>query len=74
MDNYHVTKHGDQWELKKEAAKRASLTADTKKEIMDKTRDFMQGKVASVKVHGEDGRLQEERTFQREDDPRKSKG
>lgn len=41
---------------------------------MDKTHDFMKGKVASVKIHGENGQVQKERTFQREDDPRKYKG
>ena len=34
----------------------------------------MSDKVASVKIHKEDGKLQEERTYQRKDDPRKSKG
>jgi len=74
MDNYHITKDGDHWKLKKEGAERASKTADTKREIIDQTRDFMSDRIGSVKIHKEDGKFQEERTYQRINDPRKSKG
>lgn len=74
MDNYHITKDGDQWKLKKEGNQRASITAGTKKEIVEKTRDFMSEKTGSVKIHKENGRFQEERTYQRKDDPPESKG
>ena len=74
MDNYHVTKQGDKWHLKKEGAERASKTAETKAEILKKTTEFMSDKVGSVKVHKVSGIIQEERTFQRKDDPRKTKG
>jgi len=39
MDNYHITKSGDKWAFKKEGAERASKTADTKKEVINKMRD-----------------------------------
>ncbi|HHF3010890.1 TPA: DUF2188 domain-containing protein [Vibrio diabolicus] len=74
MDNYHITKDGEQWKLKKEGADRASKVTDTKEEIIKQTREFMEGKTASVKIHKEDGKFQEERTYQRKDDPRPSKG
>lgn len=74
MDNYHITKKGDVWQFKKEGADRAIKNADTKQAIVDHTRDFMKDKVGSVKIHKENGVLQEERTYQRKDDPRKSKG
>jgi Uncharacterized protein conserved in bacteria (DUF2188) len=74
MDNYHITKDGDQWKLKKEGGERASMTADTKQELIAKTSDFMSDKIGSVKIHKEDGTFQEERTYQRKDDPRQSKG
>ena len=74
MDNYHITKDGEKWKLKKEGSQRASKTADTKKDIIAQTRGFMNDKTASVKIHKEDGKFQEERTYQRKDDPRKSKG
>lgn len=74
MDNYHITKDGDKWKLKKEGADRASKTADTKSELIEKTHEFMVDRVGSVKIHKEDGVFQEERTYHRKDDPQKSKG
>jgi hypothetical protein len=74
MDNYHVTKDGDHWKLKKEGNKRSSKTAETKQEIIDKTREYMNDKTGSVKIHKVNGEFQEERTYQRSDDPRNSKG
>ena len=74
MDNYHITKDGDKWKLKKEGSERASKTANTKKEIIAETRKYMGGRSGSVKVHKENGRIQEERTYPRKDDPRKTPG
>ncbi len=36
-------------------------------------RDFMSNKTGSVKIHKEDGKIQEEKTYERKDDPPKSK-
>lgn len=74
MDNYHITKDGKQWKLKKEGGSRASKTADTKKEIIQKTQKFMETNSGSVKIHKEDGKIQEERTYPRKNDPKKSPG
>lgn len=74
MDKYHVTKKDDGWQLKKEGAERASKTADTKEQIVRDAQKFMENKVGSVKIHLENGKIQEERTYQRKDDPKKSKG
>ena len=74
MDNYHVSKNGDHWKLQKEGNSSATAVAITKEEIIQKTQDFMENKTGSVKIHKEDGKIQEERTYQRKDDPRKSKG
>jgi hypothetical protein len=74
MDNYHITKNGQLWTLVKEGAQRPSKSASTKAEITSIASEFLQGKTASLKIHKEDGRLQEERTFPRSADPRKSKG
>lgn len=74
MDNYHITKDADKWKLTKDGNQRPSKIADTKQEIIEKTQDFMSDKTGSVKIHKEDGKIQEERTYQRKDDPRKSKG
>lgn len=74
MDNYHITKTDNGWQLKKEGAARASKMAATKTEILRTSADFLDGKAASVKVHKEDGTIQEERTYPRSEDPAKSKG
>jgi hypothetical protein len=74
MDNYHITKSEKLWTLVKEGAQRASKTAATKAEITALASEFLQGKTASLKIHKEDGTIQEERTFPRAADPRKSKG
>lgn len=67
-------KNGDKWNLKIEGGNRASIVPDTKKEILKMTSEFMSNKTGSVKIHKEDGTIQEERTFQRKDDPTESKG
>lgn len=74
MDNYHIKKTEKLWELVKEGAQRASKTASTKAEITEIASEFLQGKTASLKIHKEDGTIQEERTFPRSADPRKTKG
>ncbi|ELY2631470.1 DUF2188 domain-containing protein [Cronobacter sakazakii] len=74
MDNYHITKEGDKWKLQKEGNTKPSKTAGTKAHLIRQTQDFMADKKASVKIHTSDGRIQEERTYHRKDDPKKSKG
>jgi hypothetical protein len=74
MDNYHITTAATGWELKKQGATRASKTAATKAEIVKIAGEFLEGKTASLKIHKEDGTLQEERTYPRSADPSKSKG
>jgi hypothetical protein len=74
MDSYHITKNGQLWTLVKEGAQHPSKSASTKSEITAIASDFLQDKIASLKIHKEDGTLQEERTFPRSTDPRKSKG
>ena len=74
MDNYHITKSGDHWILKKRGAERASKTADTKSEIIKLAVEFLEGKTASPKIHKEDGTIQEERTYPRSADPTRTKG
>lgn len=74
MDKYHITKTDDNWKLTKVGNERATLTGETKTETIEKMRGFMKDKVGSVVIHKENGQIQEERTYQRENDPTKSKG
>jgi len=74
MDNYHITKAGDHWELTKEGASRASKSAATKEALLAEASAFLEGKTASLKIHKGDGTIQEERTYPRSADPRQTKG
>jgi len=74
MDNYHITKNDKGWALTRQGAERASKTAATKAEITQLASQFLSDKTASLKIHKEDGTIQEERTFPRSADPTKSKG
>lgn len=74
MDNYHITKTDKGWALTKQGAERASKTAATKAEIIKLATDFLDGKTASLKIHKEDGTIQEERTYPRSADPTKTQG
>lgn len=74
MDNYHITKNGAQWSFNKQGTDRAIKNSQTKAEAIKHMQNFMEDKVGSVKIHKENGRIQEERTYQRKDDPRSSKG
>ncbi len=74
MDNYHLSPAADGWELKKVGAERASKRAAIKQELVNALADFFDGKTASVKIHKADGTLEEERTYPRAADPRRSKG
>lgn len=73
MDKYHITNDGDKWKLHKEDNERPSKTATTKSEIVRETQEYMTDKTGSVKIHKEDGKFQEERTYQRKDDPKNPK-
>jgi hypothetical protein len=74
MDNYHITKTDNGWALTKEGAARASKTAGTKAEIVSLATEYLDGKTASLKIHKEDGTIQEERTYPRAADPTNTKG
>jgi hypothetical protein len=74
VDNYHINKTSTGWELIKEGATRASKTASTKAELQKIVSSFLEGKNASVKIHKQDGTIEEERTYPRRADPVKTKG
>ncbi len=63
MENYHVTKSENGWDLKKDGTTRASKSASTKAEIIQLASGFLDGKTASLKIHKEDGTIEEERTY-----------
>jgi hypothetical protein len=74
MQNYHIKTHDGHWDLTKEGAERASISKTTKAEILSAAEEFMADKTGSVKIHLVNGEIEEERTYPRSADPRKSKG
>lgn len=74
MDNYHLTHDDDGWKLKREGAERATKRFDTKEEGMDFSKKFMRKHSGSLKIHKKDGEIQEERTYPRSADPRRTPG
>lgn len=78
LEKYHLThdsKAGN-WRLEKEGAKRAAKVFESK---ADATKggalaDAIGKHGGSVRIHKQDGTIQEERTFPRSSDPRSSKG
>ena len=74
LDKYHLTKRNDEWRLEKAGSNRAVTKATTKAEAVQKMQKYMSKNEGSVRIHKENGRIQEERTYPRSKDPRKSKG
>jgi hypothetical protein len=67
---YHVTKTEEGWKGKKEGGERASVTGDTKEEVMKKTIELAKKQEdSSVVIHKKDGKIQEERTYPKSSDP-----
>ena len=70
---YHVVNEGGRWKAKAEYAERASVTGDTKSEVLERAKELAQRTgLGQVIVHGEDGEIQREFTYG--NDPRRTKG
>lgn len=77
MKNYHLTKADIGWSLTKEGSNRATKTFETNKEkAIQQSAKLLknQSDPSSLKIHKENGRIQEERTYPGSADPKKSKG
>jgi hypothetical protein len=74
MKNYHLAKEGNAWNLKPEGGSRSVVHAATKIDAIGQTRAYMQHHPGSVKIHKENGQIQEERTYPRTADPKHGKG
>ena len=69
---YHVVKTNDGWQGKKEGTQRASVTGETKKEVVQKTIEMAKKQEnSSVRIHKVDGKFQEERTYGNDPNPPK---
>jgi hypothetical protein len=72
---YHVVPDKDErvWKVKREGAERSSSTHNVKGDALEKARELAQNNpLSQVKIHGMDGKIQEERTYGQ--DPEKYPG
>lgn len=74
MDKYYITKKGDTWQFKKQGSDRSIKNSATKKELVSYMQKYMKNKKGSVRIQGVNGKFQEERTYPRTADPKKSRG
>lgn len=74
MDKYEIQHDGEKWKLQREGGNRALRSADTKADIMKSGTEYMRDHGGSLKVRGQNGQYQEERTYPRSSDPKRSKG
>lgn len=70
MKNYHLAKEGNAWNLRPEGGNRPVIHAMTKAEAIGQMRSYMHDHPGSVKIHKENGQIQEERTYPRSADPK----
>jgi hypothetical protein len=76
MENFHLVHEDGKYKLKREDAERASKVIDSnKQDAIKQSKDFIQNQGGgSLKIHKNEGGFQEERTYPKSNDPRKSKG
>lgn len=76
LDKYtlHKDRETEKWRLEKEGSDKAKRTYGTKDEALRNLKKDVGPKGGSVRVRKTDNTIQEERTYPRSKDPRKSKG
>ncbi|WP_434676734.1 DUF2188 domain-containing protein [Pseudomonas sp. D3-10] len=74
MDNYHVVISDSGWKLHAQGSDSPLLSARTKAELLEQLPGYMAERTGSVKIHTETGQVEDERTYPRSADPRRSKG
>ena len=76
LASFHLTKKGAKWSLEKAGSDRALRKFETKAEALKGgvLKEAIGRAGGSVKIHKENGRIHQERTYPRGKDPRGSKG
>lgn len=76
MENFHLVHEDGKYKLKRENAERASKVIDSnKQDAIKESKDFIQKQGGgSLKIHKNDGGFQEERTYPKANDPKRSEG
>ena len=76
IDKYtlHRDLKSDKWRLEKEGSDRAKRIFDTKQDALKDLRNAVGPNGGSVRIRKVDNTIQEERTYPRSRDPRRTKG
>ena len=67
----HITGERGNWRVKREGAKKASFTADTKQAAIEKGKELAQKDKGQLLIHKQGGQIQEERTYRKDPFPPK---
>jgi len=70
----HKDTRTDKWRLEQEGYSRAKRTFDTKQEALSGLKEAVGPRGGSVRIRKINNTIQEERTYPRSSDPKKSKG
>ena len=73
MDIFHVVADGIGWKLHAQGKEQNLLNAPTKAQVLQQLPDYMASRTGTVKIHTETGPIEDERTYLRSADPRRSK-
>ena len=74
LDRYEISPHAKGWEFKKAGAERATRTFGRKTDAVKFAQEWGKTREFSLRIKDENNKIQEERTYPRGKDPRKSKG
>jgi len=74
-NSHHVTFNNEnqKWQGKKAGAKKTSVTGDTKKEVVDKTREISKNQGTELKIHNKDGKISQSDSHGNDPNPPKDK-
>lgn len=74
-NSHHVVPNSDKkrWEGKRAGSSRASVTGDTKKEVVDKTRKISRNQGTELKIHNKDGKIAKSDSHGNDPSPPKDK-
>ena len=74
MNNYHLVPDGDRWRIIGEGSERSILDFASREEAVERCSQLMQNQQGSLKIHNEDGTIEEERNYPLTADPVESEG
>jgi len=74
VDNFDIVYTKNKWKFKKQGSERSIKNSNNKEDLVKYMQGYMKNKTGSVKIHKKNGKYQEERTYQRADDSKSTKG